>query len=505
MTKITEVQLQKIFKARDVFVKHVQGWKLFKYQIPCSDKIIRAVFTNSGETIAGEWTRQSGKTTTIVVTVGFLLLFYFPLCKRLNITTTPQFNVGFFAPQMQQAQSSFNMLRDLLKRAKQNKYDLQFDTFNGDTINIKTEKYPPCSVYCMTASPTSKQESKTLNLILFDESQDLVDKVIDKAITPMGASTNAPEVFIGVGGYKKCRFLHHIERLPEDCKFIIPYDEVLKEREQLYDKTGNDIYLNYHRHIEKRLREIGEDSDEFKTQYRLLWILERGQFVSYEKLMSLEKEYELYDEYGKWDVLYAGIDWGKAHDSTILTIINQRCQVIAWYEWSGDDYANQVEEIKYLVERKYRGLKTIRCDSTGNQDMGVDILRRYLEPINVEVIGVPFTSKSKDEMYKNLSRLMTDKIISGQVIQEAVFQFPKFPLQKKNENGSWEKERSSVCKEKFIKQMCDLQKEIKNELWRCNHPDGPTYHDDYCDSVALACMQFLPRLEEVSSYEPIVC
>ena len=51
-----------------------------------------------------------------------------------------------------------------------------------------------------------------------------------------------------------------------------------------------------------------------------------------------------------------------------------------------------------------------------------------------------------------------------------------------------------IKKEKFIRQFLDLQKEIKNNKWSCNHPQGPQYHDDYCDSLALACYCFKPLL-----------
>jgi len=486
---ITERQFKKIFKLRDIFVKETTGLDIFNYQRKFSDKIIQIVFENTGETVVTEWTRQSGKTTVVVWTVAFLLLYYNRLAQEFDIRTTPQFNVGFFAPQQQQAQSAFNMLRDFLKKCDSKGYDFILDTFNGNEIRMGSDRYPPCTVYCMTASPTSNQESKTLNLIIMDEGQAVEDKVFDKAISPMGASTNAPEVWIGVGGYRKCRFLEHIEKLPLTNKFIFPYDLVLKERQELFDKTGDVIHLNYHKHIEKRKREIGEDSDEFKTQYMLQWILERGQFITYELLMALEADYIIDHEYKGIQPVYAGIDWGKASDSTVMTVINHLSEVVEWYEWNGDDYASQIEEISYLIQNKYTSMETVHCDSTGNQDMAVDMLKAKFRGTRTKVVGVHFSSKSKDEMYKNLHRLMSNKYVGGHLIQEAVFKFPV---------------KNSRHKEKFIKQMLDLTKEIKQNLWKCQHPDGPGYHDDYPDSCALACMAFLPRSERAKAYRPMI-
>jgi len=491
MKHLKESDWRKIFHIRDTFVRKITGRTLYNYQRNFSNAIIKAVFTNSGGTFASEWSRQSGKTTSVTEdTVSFLLLYYFQICERFNIQTTPFFNIGFFAPQLQQAETGFNKLRDFLRLCEGHGFDFTFDTFRGNQITIKSKSYPTRTVYCMTASPTSKQESKTLNLIIFDESQDLIDKVVDKAIAPMGAMTNAVEVWIGVGGYQKCKFLRHIETLPPPNKFIFPYDLVLLEMERMYELTGNVIYLNYQKHINKKIRELGgTDNDEFKTQFALQWVLERGQFIIYDQLMALEGPYDTFKEYMGVDKVYGGIDWGKASDSTVFTIIDQDCHIVEWYEWQGDDYASQIEEIFYLIQNKYRSMEVIHCDSTGNQDMAVDILRSRVRQWGVRVEAVNFNASSKDEMYKNLSRLMTDKIVGGHKVQEAVFGFPV---------------EGSVHKEKFVKQMLDLQKEIRNEKWRCNHPDGPGYHDDYCDSVALACMTFVPRKERRKAYRPML-
>ena len=249
------------------------------------------------------------------------------------------------------------------------------------------------------------------------------------------------------------------------------------------------LNLNYKQFIAIQKRELGEDSDAFKTQYKLKWVLERGQFIVHDDLMALESEYETPSEYHGVNKVYGGIDWGKAHDSTVFTIVDDMCRVVAWYEWNGDDYASQIEDIEYLVKTKYLSMQTLHCDSTGNQDMGVDMLKRKLQSYDVRVEAVSFNTSSKDEMYKNLSRLMHNKYVGGNLVEEAKLKFPT---------------KYSLHKEKFIKQMLDLQKEIKGDKWRCQHPDAAGYHDDYTDSIALACMAFIPRKVEAGSYKPMI-
>jgi len=481
---LKEEDFKKIFALRDEFVKQLEGWELFGYQKEASNKIIRAVLNNSGETFAFEFSRQSGKTRCVVNTVVFLFTHYFQICKIYNLPHMGFFNVGFFAPQKYQIKTDFDMLRDNLKKLEGKGYDFTFSEFNAETINMRSKLYPPRMAYCFTASPTSHPESKTLNLIIYEEAQDLDDKQIDKAIAPMGASTNATEVYVGVGGYKRCRFWNLVETLPKEKKVIVPYSRVLNEWRRRYEVTKNPRYLFYEQHINKRKREIGTECDEFKTQYELKWILERGQFITYEQLMKLEEDYTIPETMRKFQPCYGGIDWGKMNDSTVFTIVDDNCRIIYWKEFKGDDYSSQIKAIVDSIQKRFEGLKIIYCDSTGTQDMAVDVLRRELfnRKCNIRVEGVNFSSQ-KDMMYKNLSRLMHDIVVDGKVIERAKLRFPK------KFDGDY--------REKFVKQFCDLQKEITTTgKWRCQHPEGPNYHDDFCDSLALACLAFTPAKEQ---------
>ena len=339
--------------------------------------------------------------------------------------------------------------------------------------------YPTRKVWCFTASPNSKIESKTISLIIIEEAQDMSSDKIQKAILPMGTDTNATVVYIGVAGYQKCLFYDLLEKLDDEHKLIIPYDEVIKQRRQYYDLTKDETYLNYEKFVEEVKRQYGEESDHFKTQYKLEWILERGQFITIADLMKLEEDYDPPQFLGKAHPVYGGIDWGKKNDSTVFTIIDEDCKVLAWFEFLGDDYNSQIESIVQIILTRFPGIKEINCDSTGTQDMAIDVLRARLqrERHNVRVNPISLNSFN-DIMYKNLHRLMFDKVMDGKVIEKSVLRIPK---------------KHSREKERFIYQASNLQKEIKNNKWVCSAPEGPAYHDDYLDSIALACLSFKPR------------
>lgn len=476
---MNDAEFEKICGLKNSLLADILGFEFLPVQKQHTDNILRSVLFNKGQSIVGEFTRQSGKTTCSVGTFFFLMLFYGVLAPRFSIPNTGEFNIGFFAPQEEQAKTPFMKLRNYftelqMRTVSGKKWNINFDEFSKEFISYSMDGFRYNAHY-FTASPTSHPESKTLHLIYYDEAQDLIDKQVDKAISPMGAMTNATEVWTGVAGYRRCRFHDHVSRLPADQKVLLPMREALVQFSDMYEKTKNPIYLNYKSHIEKKKFEIGDTSDAFKTQYLLQWLLERGQFITYEELELLQDDYALPREFPRVATCYGGLDWGKASSATAFTVVDGECRTVAWFEWHGDDYNTQIEEISELMFTRFQGMRLLHCDSTGTQDQIVDILRARLSGHQTGVLGVSFGATSKDQMFKNLSMLMRPTMSDGKVVREAKFRYPRAEV---------------AHKQKFVRQMVDLQKEIRNEKWRCNAPDGPNYHDDFCDSVALACLAF---------------
>lgn len=477
-------QLEKIYLLRDAFFKKHHDFPLTKSQKKVSNVIIRKVLNNEGGSIYVEFSRQQGKTTIISLTCEFLMVFYFQIARKFDLPHTKFFNIGIFAPQKEQAKTDFDKIKMFLDDIKDKGYDFTFNEFNGNTVTFKSEHYPERKIFCFSASPTSKTESKTLNLIILEEAQLLLDEKIDNTISPMGAHTRAVKIFIGTAGYKKCRYHTGITKEKPENVIISDYKTAIKERKELFEKTGNPIFLNYEKHIMEEMATLGEDSDAFRTQYALEWVLERGQFITYQQLLNLinpNKDFELEGHWGQGETLFVGIDWGKAHDSTVVTIIRGNGEIVDWLELKGDEYNKQYEKIKNFLAPKYTAaIKKIYCDATGNQDMGVDQLRSMFKKFGIPVIGVKFTAQSKDEMYKNLYDLMVPKMIDDRIIEEAIIVIPK---------------KDSKEKDRFLIQFSDLQKDYNNNMWKCEAPEGTNFFDDFPDSMALA-VQGIKRLRK---------
>src|SRR3990167_1202161 len=482
--KFTERELQKVFKLKDTFFEDVNKVSFFPFQKKISNKIINSVLLNKGETFALKVSRQAGKTRSISEAVcSFLLLFYFSIVRKYGLAHKPFFNIGIFAPREEQSKTDFVYIKEMLLKVQDMGFDYTLESFSSERITLKSSMFPVMNVYCFSAGPTSYIESKTINLIILEEAQDMDEEKIKKAILPMGTDTNATVVYIGVGGYKKSLFIEMQNKLDPDNVMIYPYKEVEKERRYYYELTKDETYLNYEKYIQQQKRLYGEDSDYFKTQYELIDILERGQFITLADLMKLEHAYDPPYFYGKVHIVYGGIDWGKKNDSTVFTIIDEECKILAWFEFIGDDYSSQIEGITQIIQTRYPGMKEINCDASVTQDQIVDIFRARLikEGMHIKINPINMGTMH-DYMWKNLARLMMDKILDGRIIEPAMLKFPKI---------------QSKEKDKFIYQMSNLQKEIKNEKWKCLAPEGPAYHDDYSVSISLACLSFRPKAKGV--------
>lgn len=464
--------LEKLKKLRTHHLKTIHNVTFYPYQEEVSDAIIEALIQNLRLTehateedikklklveIPIEFSRQSGKTTCVVLTVEFIMI-YFPQAfgKRINI--------GIFAPQREQAKTDFDRLKEALFRSKtlvisseQDEKDYR-EQSNANTLVLPNGS----SCYIFPVTKTSKPESKTLDLEIFEESQDLEDKIIKEQIFPMGASTNAPRVFIGTAGTRICNF-YRLGQLGVAKKLY--FNDIAEQRRTIYEQTGEAKHLIYEQTVRQEIEKYGVDSDEIMRPYFGKWLIGTGNFVTQEDLEKLVSDRGI-TNHDKQHEIYVGIDTAKNPDSTVVTILRwnpetKKKEVINWLESQGDNYKNQFDVICHFLSGY--NVIALAIDSTGQGDFMPDMFEAETE-WNSEQSGlyrVKFSQVSKDMMYKNL------KV----TIKELLTTLPKLDTKKG---------------ERFKQQMLDLQQEYKGQLLSVSHPDDANAHDDYPDSWALA-------------------
>lgn len=486
------VSTTQLVNAVFTFCELYSGKTMFPYQEQFSKRVIRSVLENDGEEITSLFARQSGKSETIALTVGGMMIILPQLANMPMFMDDPRlkmfrdgFWVGIFAPSQRQATITYGRIKSRIQSPTSQmvlndpEFNLVFTTSNGQTVALSNGSFATA----ISASDGSNIEGESFKLIICEECQDISNYKIRKSIHPMGAAYNATIVKIGTATTHKGDFYDAIARNKRDDS--LKKSHIRNHFE--YDCTVASKYNpNYAKYIAKEKARLGEKSDEFRMSYMLEWIIERGMFLDINEFEPLCGEFTMERvPYDRVSTHVAGIDLGGKGDATVVTIVEVNWDIPAILEsrvnddtgeeevyeayntyikdWllieNQPDYDIQYAEIcDYLDHWK---VARIVCDATREASFSHRLKANRRE----EVIPYIMTTKSKSEMYKHLDK----EISAGRARFYA------------GEDTRYTKEYKM-----FIEQLGDLQKGYSGQYMVVAHPDERGAHDDFPDSWALA-------------------
>lgn len=474
------------------FCELYSGRTLFPYQEQFSKRVIRSILTNDGAEITALFSRQSGKSETIAVTVGGMMIILPTLANMPMFADDPRLEmfkdglwVGIFAPSQRQAQITYGRMKARLQcktaRAvlEDDDFRLQFSTSNGQTVALTNGSFATA----ISASDGSNIEGESFKVIICEECQDISNFKIQKAIHPMGAAYNASIIKIGTATTHKGDFYDAIQRNKKDAEIKSTH---IKNHFE-YDYTIAAKYNpKYARYVEGEKKKLGENSDAFRMSYKLEWIIERGMFIDIATFERNNTEPLLERTLSDMQSTHvAGIDIGGVNDDTVVTIcevdwnmpvimesrtdeetgedinyLAYNAYVVDWLRISNEpDYEEQYPIIMdYLSNFK---IARVVCDATRE----AAVAHRLRANLNCEVIPYVFSSKSKSDLYKHLEK----EIVTGRA-----------------RICAGEETQKTVEYQMFLEQMADLQKGYSGAYLVVSHPDERGAHDDFPDSFALA-------------------
>lgn len=492
------MRIETVFAQRDWFVKKKLGINyIYDYQTALSNEIICALLMRTGEEIPIEISRQAGKTEAIVWTVCFLMTFSKSLSKRFW-GYEALFRIVIFAPQKEQVKTDFDRLKFYFRKLGREGWKSIVDESESNQTTLQLKSGAFCYVFPLR--PTSSPESKSADLLIFEEAHKIIDSEKNNKASPMGASTNAPEISIGVAWYQKNYFKKLIDAKPKHLRF--PAKKVILSRLKAFNETGDESHLFYERHYKKKVLLQGESDPSIRTQYDLEWIMEAGQFMLASDWTAMTKPYfyladggvktkyrtQLLDSDLKSEC-YAGIDTAKHPDSTVVVIlrwnpVTRWKELIATLELMGTNYSDQFTIISGwdTVAGKptgkgmfdYFNVVGVAIDSTGQGSFMPDYFKTHtkFQDEKSGLFEVKFSMAGKDMIYTNLMQVITNRLTA-------------IPSD------------DTLDLKKLKKQMLDLNKEYKGQFLSVHHPEGSengeTYHDDYSDAWALAEHVFAVR------------
>ncbi len=467
-----------------------------------------------------EYTRQSGKTTSIVYTVEIIMIY---VTRLFGVPI----EIGIFAPQKEQATTDFKRLKNALSRSKQSLMVVDHDAnqkakeeSNAKTIVLGNGS----SCYIFPLTSTSKPESKTLHLILREEAQDGDDKIFNDDVMPMGASTNAVVVRVGTAGTRKCDFYRDIQK---GRAYVMTYPEIAADRRRMYELTGDARHLVYERTVKSLIGQKGLNSVQVQKPFFNVWQLQGGMFIDTHQLIknrinsvfdnpagdTMFHEYlawhqaaprrslpecdewatqhgltdEQYAKYRAWteEDHFFGLDTAKSMDQTILKIgryINgKRVIVRSVGGMRGTNYEDQFDQI--MEELKWFRIGAGAIDSTGQGDFMPDKFERHSA---YTIYRVKFSRLSKDVMYKSLE----NQLLNGGM--QYYWQDPVATGVKMLQPGAHltEQQQTAQAVEEFEDEFIDLTRRYVGEVMVVEHPDEEDAHDDHPDSTALMNFAF---------------
>ena len=478
------------FDAHDItrkiieFGKALTGVSLYEYQEQIVYAIIYSVITFSGDVKTVLFSRQSGKSEAMAFVIDTLCVLlpkladFFPEFEQWK----NGFRVGLFAPQSDQVETTYSRAMTRLNSANAEMI------LNDPSVDVALESSARLQLSNgsflagQVASKQSKIESKTYDLVICEEAQDMEDLIVSKSIEPMLSSTAGTLVKVGTTGMYKNHFWYEIQNnrnLDRKCKdqrirnhFEFDYKAIIIDRRKQYNIDHKRFHLNYEADVARKKQRWGEDSQSFKLAYALIWDLESGMLLTDKEFNNILNRRIGTQLPADEDYVVAGIDIGKSPAETVVTIAKvipdtetfekPYKQILAWIALGGLDYEAQHQAIMDAIVDY--NISTIFADYTGVGKAVVDRLMYACgEYVNIE--PYTFTSQSKSDMWFNFVNEIQTKhiIVPANKVVRGTTEFSKFEEQMKN-----------------------CQKYFNGAYMVCEKSEG--YFDDFVDSAALMCM-----------------
>ncbi len=465
------------------FASAFTGVKMYPYQEEFGRRILESVVTNDGATITALFGRQMGKSETVANMVCTLMIML-PLLAQIDkyANMLGKFKggimIGTFGPVKEQAAILFKRVTKRLTSARAK--EILSDPEISDEVITKGKEYSlrrlGSFISVQSAHPTSNIEGTSFHLLIVDEAQRADETVVGRSIGPMGAAYNATMVMLGTPWVEKGVFFKRIRRNRRE--------QTGRGRRQNHFeynwRVGAKCNPNYAAYVQKEMDRLGPDSDEFRMAYGVEWILERGMFVT-SSLMDELGDRKLSRVKSFHGTCIAGIDPARKIDSTVVTVVhvdwdrpneNGLCPhlILDWLEMPGEDWETQFFRMREFLLNY--NLVSVGIDGGGMGDVIADRMRHLLpEAIQVEAISSSPSAQSVRWQY--LTQLLTGTHPdTGRLLQ--------YP-------ADYSARRTKTW-QRFYLQMTDAVKHYVGNNLMVSAPDDNGSHDDFCDSLALACI-----------------
>jgi hypothetical protein len=465
-----------------VFVEEFTGRTLYPYQKDMAYRLVESVILNDGEEITVIAARQSGKSECMAAVLAGLMVIL-PKLSKVYPTYCGQFSEGFwigcFGPVEDQGATIWGRIVSFLTSERATEYMLEPSLEDRVDKGKRGEK--AATVYLkisrslcrlQSCNPKAKIESKTYHFIVIDEAQEADGYTIGKSIKPMLASTAGTLVLTGTATRTKGYFYKAIQY--NKRRYVNSRNRKVRRNHLEWDyKLAAKYNHRYAKYIKKEKVRLTEDSEEFQMAYLNRWMLDRGMLITENRFDQLcDPQMPIVRQWYQTPVV-VGIDPARTKDSTVVTVVWVDWQhpdpfgfyehrVLNWLEITNEEWESQYFEIVDFLSnyRVYR----VGVDAQGVGGAVAERLALLLP--QAEVLALPSNNTHQNERWVHLTHMM----------QRNMLVFP----------GHSKAKRLRIWK-RFQQQMIDAEKKYVGGYLQVEAPDEKDAHDDFVDSLALAC------------------
>lgn len=455
----------------------LSGHPLYEYQSPFARRMFESLIIGDGSVLTLLMSRQSGKSETIANVVATAMIFLPRLAKAFPDLLGKYKEglwVGAFAPVDGQADNLHRRIVDRL--SSDNAEKILSDPEINDRVMGKGRlvwlRDCKSMVRKTTCHPRAIIEGATYHLIIVDEAQGADATMLRKSVMPMGASTNATVCFTGTPTYEAGEFYKQIQINKRDFAYRRGARQCHFESDWKRAARANP---NYEKYVKREMLTVGEDSDEFKLSYRIMWLLDKGMFATSEVLDECEDRsmQSVVHAYTLSPVV-VGIDCGRRNDKTVVTIVYvdwdrpdsfgfYHHRVLNWLDLNGMAWEEQYFRIAEFISNY--NVWRIGIDTNGMGGPVAERLRLILP--HIEIMDLGSAQSEQSERWKYLKQLLDRR----QVVWPA---------------GAGV--RRTKAYRQFRQEMEDLQVKFKGPFMLGEAPNVKDAHDDFPDSLSMACI-----------------
>jgi hypothetical protein len=449
---------------------------LYSYQLEVAQRVFFSLIIGDGEEITVLSARQSGKSEALACTAATAMVILprlaeiypeDPVLRKFKNGV----KVGVFGPIDFQSENIFSRIKLRLDTDKAKVFLADTEITERVVATSTMIHLGRSRSFCrkQTAHPQAKVESSTYHLLVLDEAQDADSITVRKSLHPMLVAVNGSIIKTGTSTSHTSDFLDAIKR----NKRRGPTNGQKNHMEFDWHRAAREN-PDYAKAIKKERQRLGEDSDEFRMSYCLQWLLDRGMFVTEDQIERLgDRTMELLPYYYDSPIV-VGLDVAAKHDSTVVTALFVDWEhpdefglynhvILNWLEIHGENWESQYYQICDFVSR----FQVMRL-GVDAQGMGAPVADRLATLLpNIEVLPMPMNPVDQSERWKHLIQL----------IQREKIRWPAHP-----------RARRTRMYERFVQQMAEVEKTYKGRYLVVEAPKSDkNAHDDYIDSLALAC------------------